>query len=114
MPKTDRTVLDVLVEGHALEVASVPVPTAQPQAPAMNQSPAEALQARAGVVFDSLNHQAAADGDLDARAMIWAGASYLYHQQGEDQSIGFLKMIQARLSIAAWLEQLPIAGLPRN
>ena len=91
------------------------VPTATPSpAPVVHQSPVAALQARAEVIFGSLNHQAAPEGDLDARAMIWAGASYLYHQQGEDQSIEFPKTIQAKLSIAAWLEQLPIAGLPRN
>lgn len=99
----------------AASVASAPAPApAQAPTPAVHQNHAAAVQARAEVIYDSLVRQAPADGDLDARALIWAAASYLYNQQGEEQSVGFLKAIQARLSIAAWLEQLPIAGLPRN
>ena len=101
----------------AVSAAPAPAPApapAQAPSPATHQNSAAAVHARAEVIYDSLVRQAPVDGDLDARALIWAAASYLYNQQGEEQAVGFLKGIQAKVSLAAWFEQLPVASVARN
>ena len=103
--------LSVAAESSSGDLNSALPPTAPQDISGLDLS---SVDGRAKVMLDYLETRPAAQAVLEARASILASAAFLRLRCSEEDAIEHLRFVQARMSLAAWFEQLPVASVARN